>query len=398
MSPISSERANEMLADRVRLKISIIGIGNAGNQLLNEAIKRENIRVFAVNSSQKDLGNAVTNAEIPSFIIGHDAKGAGKSRESAAAFFQQNGAELATAVPAFSSMCDSSDVIIVAGSTAGGTGSGVAPQMVRLLKMMYNNKIIIYVGILPRITDAPKAQQNSIECLNEIQECKVPYLLADLDFYKGIPNNIAYQKIQQYLMDCIDIMGGRYLNHSQYGMIDENDMRVILSEPGYLSMYNLMDITQSQLEKEPMQTQMVKLIKSSPAAERTRNGIINQMGVVLNTPEEMSDITMSSDYTELTNYIGTPISIFENFANVPGATGQMIIILSGQSSPIARINEMNERAKQATGLAQTDYDFRSMIDGFNTKDHRTNVDLTGETQEKSEDAKKAAALSFFNKS
>lgn len=398
MSPISSERANEMLADRVRLKISIIGIGNAGNQLLNEAIKRENIRVFAVNSSQKDLGNAVTNAEIPSFIIGHDAKGAGKSRESAAAFFQQNGAELATAVPAFSSMCDSSDVIIVAGSTAGGTGSGVAPQMVRLLKMMYNNKIIIYVGILPRITDAPKAQQNSIECLNEIQECKVPYLLADLDFYKGIPNNIAYQKIQQYLMDCIDIMGGRYLNHSQYGMIDENDMRVILSEPGYLSMYNLMDITQSQLEKEPMQTQMVKLIKSSPAAERTRNGIINQMGVVLNTPEEMSDITMSSDYTELTNYIGTPISIFENFANVPGATGQMIIILSGQSSPIARINEMNERAKQATGLAQTDYDFRSMIDGFNTKDHRTNVDLTGETQEKSEDAKKAAVLSFFNKS
>lgn len=397
MSPISSERANEMLADRVRLKISIIGIGNAGNQLLNEAIKRENIRVFAVNSSQKDLGNAVTNAEIPSFIIGHDAKGAGKSRESAAAFFQQNGAELATAVPAFSNMCDSSDVIIVAGSTAGGTGSGVAPQMIRLLQMMYNNKIIIYVGILPRITDAPKAQQNSIECLNEIQECKVPYLLADLDFYKGIPNNVAYQKIQQYLMDCIDIIGGRFLNHSQYGMIDENDMRVILSEPGYLSMYNLMDITQSQLEKESMQAQMMKLIKVSPAVERTRNGIINQMGVVLNTPEEMSDITMSSDYTELTDYIGTPISIFENFANVTGATGQMILILSGQSSPIARINEMNERAKQATGLAQTDYDFKNMIEGFNTKDHKTNIDLTGETQEKNEDAKRAAALSFFKK-
>lgn len=397
MSPISSERANEMLADRVRLKISIIGIGNAGNQLLNEAIKRENIRVFAVNSSQKDLGNAVTNAEIPSFIIGHDAKGAGKSRESAAAFFQQNGAELATVVPAFSNMCDSSDVIIVAGSTAGGTGSGVAPQMIRLLQMMYNNKIIIYVGILPRITDAPKAQQNSIECLNEIQECKVPYLLADLDFYKGIPNNVAYQKIQQYLMDCIDIMGGRFLNHSQYGMIDENDMRVILSEPGYLSMYNLMDITQSQLEKESMQAQMVKLIKASPAVERTRNGIINQMGVVLNTPEEMSDITMSSDYTELTDYIGIPISIFENFANVTGATGQMILILSGQSSPIARINEMNERAKQATGLAQTDYDFKNMIEGFNTKDHKTNIDLTGETQEKNEDAKRAAALSFFKK-
>lgn len=397
MNQITNEGAKQMLADRVRLKISIIGIGNAGNQLLNEAIKRDNVRVFAVNSSQKDLSNAVTNAEIASFIIGHDAKGAGKSRESAAAFFQQNGAELVTAVPMFTNMCDESDVIIVAGSTAGGTGSGVAPQMIKLLQMMYNNKIIIYVGILPRITDAPKAQQNSIECLKEIQECKVPYLLADLDYYKGIPNNVAYQQIQQYLMGCIDIMGGRYLNHSQYGMIDENDMRVILSEPGYLSMYNLKDITQSQLEKESMQSQMVKLIKSSPAAERTRNGIINQMGVVLNTPEEMSDVTMSSDYTELTDYIGTPISIFENFANVPGATGQMIIILSGQSSPIARINEMNTRAQQATGLAQTDYDFGEMIEGFNTKNHKTTIDLTGETQEKNEDAKRAAALSFFKK-
>ena len=397
MNQITNEGAKQMLADRVRLKISIIGIGNAGNQLLNEAIKRDNVRVFAVNSSQKDLSNAVTNAEIASFIIGHDAKGAGKSRESAAAFFQQNGAELVTAVPMFTNMCDESDVIIVAGSTAGGTGSGVAPQMIKLLQMMYNNKIIIYVGILPRITDAPKAQQNSIECLKEIQECKVPYLLADLDYYKGIPNNVAYQQIQQYLMGCIDIMGGRYLNHSQYGMIDENDMRVILSEPGYLSMYNLKDITQSQLEKESMQSQMVKLIKSSPAAERTRNGIINQMGVVLNTPEEMSDVTMSSDYTELTDYIGTPISIFENFANVPGATGQMIIILSGQSSPIARINEMNTRAQQATGLAQTDYDFGEMIEGFNTKSHKTTIDLTGETQEKNEDAKRAAALSFFKK-
>ena len=393
MDELTNQKASELLKDRVRLRISIIGIGNAGNQLLNEAVKRDNIRVFAVNSSQKDLDNAVTNKTIDSFIIGHDAKGAGKSRESAASFFQQNGVELATAVPAFSNMCDESDIIIVASSTAGGTGSGVAPEMIRLLQMMYNNKIIIYVGILPRLTDAPKAQQNAISCLNEIQERKVPYFLADLEYYKGIPNHVAYQKIQQYIMECIDVMGGRFLN----GMIDENDMRVILSEPGYLSMYNLQGVTQSQLEKESMQSMMTKLIKSSPAAERTRNGIIRQMGVVLNMPEEMTDVTMSSDYTELTNYIGTPVSIFENFATIPGATGQMIVILSGQSSPVGRVTDMNQRAQEATGLSQTDYNFKEMVAGFAANSHAPNIDLTGESREKDEDAKKAAALSFFKK-
>ena len=391
---LDSDAVDNILKDRVKLKISIIGIGNAGNQLLNEAIKREDVRVFAINSSRKDLDNAVTNKSIASFIIGKDAKGAGKSRESAAAFFKQTGLELATAVPAFSNMCSASDIIIVAGSTAGGTGSGIAPEMIKLLQAMYKNKIIIYVGILPRLTDAPKAQQNTIACLSEIQETKVPYLLGDLEYYKGIPNNIAYKQIQEYLMNCIDIMGGKYLNQSTYGMIDENDMRVILSEPGYLSMYNVSGVTQSALENKTLQKMMIERIKSSPAIERTRNGIIKQMGVILNIPPEMMDVSMSSDYTELTNYIGMPISIFENFANVEGATGQMIIILSGQSSPFARINSIAERAKE-DNTKPVDYNFSEMLSEINKTKHSLNIDLTGEVKESTEEDAMNAALNFF---
>ena len=41
---LDSDAVDNILKDRVKLKISIIGIGNAGNQLLNEAIKREDVR------------------------------------------------------------------------------------------------------------------------------------------------------------------------------------------------------------------------------------------------------------------------------------------------------------------------------------------------------------------
>lgn len=391
---LNQEAVNAIIKERIPLKISIIGVGNAGNQLLNEAVKRDNVQVFAINSSEKDLDNAVTAKAIPSFIIGREGKGAGKDRANGVELFMQNGEDLATKVPAFAEVCSKSDIIIVAGSTAGGTGSGVAPQLIQLLQAMYRNKIIMYVGILPRMTDAPLAQRNAVECIQEVQKCNVPYMLADLEYYKGIPNHEAYQQIQTYLMNMIDIMGGKGLNRSMYGMIDENDMRVILSEPGYLSMYDLNGVTQTQLDKSSLQAMMVELIKHSPAAERTRNGVIRQMGVILNVPGEMDDASMSSDYTELTNYIGTPLSIFENFANVPTATGQMIIILSGQSTPIGRIQTMSEKAKLVGN--EIDYDLSQLTNGFAAK-HSSGVDLSGESKENDTAAQQAAAQSFFNR-
>ena len=391
---LNQDAVNAIIKDRIPLKISIIGVGNAGNQLLNEAVKRDNVRVFAINSSGKDLDNAVTDKSIPSFIIGREAKGAGKDRANGVELFMQNGEDLATQVPTFQDVCDRGDIIIVAGSTAGGTGSGVAPKLIQLLQSMYRNKIIMYIGILPRMTDAPLAQRNAVECVQEIQDLKVPYMLADLEYYQGVPNHEAYQDIQKYIMNMVDIMGGKGLNHSMYGMIDENDMRVILSEPGYLSMYDLQGVTQTQLDKSSLQSMMVNLIKHSPAAERMRNGVIRQMGVILNVPGELSDASMSSDYTELTNYIGTPISIFENFANVPTATAQMIIILSGQSTPIGRLQAMGEKAKQVS--TEIDYNLKDLVNGFSAK-RASNIDLSGESKENDAEAQKAAAMSFFHK-
>ena len=141
---------------------------------------------------------------------------------------------------------------------------------------------------------------------------------------------------------------------------------------------------------------MIDLIKNSPAAERTKDGFIRQMGVVLNVPAEISDVTLSSDYTELTNYIGTPMTTFENFANVGGASAQMILILSGQSSPVARVQLMYEQAQKAT-VERKDYGFGNMAAEFQAYDHPANIDLTGSAPKKSAEDSRAAALSFFSK-
>ena len=388
------ERVNEMIENRAALQISLIGVGNAGNQLLNEAIKHD-IDVFAINSSYADLNNCVVDKNIKSFIIGKEARGAGKNRKVALSFMKDNGLELMTAVPIFTEMCERSDVIIVAGSTAGGTGSGVCPSLVALLKQQYPTKIIIYCGILPRLTDSVKAQENSIACLSEVTELNVPYILADLEFYQGIPNDTAYRDIQLYIIDCINSIRGKYLNKSSFGMIDENDMRTVIAEPGYLSIYNLNKVSQTQLDKESMQQMMIKKIKNSPATEIMRDGIVHQMAAIINMPSDMTDSSKASDYEELISYIGRPLTIFENYAITEGATGQMLIILSGQTTPYTRISKMSEIVAEYNEKAnkQKKLNLGDLLSA-NLKDEIPDF-LKGNTK-KDVDEKKNQLADFFN--
>ena len=163
---MENERIAEMLENRTALQISLIGVGNAGNQLLNEAIKHD-IEVYAINSSLKDLQDSIVDKNIRSFIIGNQARGTGKNRQVAKEFLKVNGLELMTEVTTFIEMCERSDAIIVAAATGGGTGSGTSPIFVDILKRQFPNKIIIFCGILPRLSDV-QAQENSVECIKEI--------------------------------------------------------------------------------------------------------------------------------------------------------------------------------------------------------------------------------------
>lgn len=62
------------------LDVSVIGIGNCGSQIAALAMKKLNVPVLAINSSERDL--QTLPGDVPSFMIG-DAKGAGKERAAA---------------------------------------------------------------------------------------------------------------------------------------------------------------------------------------------------------------------------------------------------------------------------------------------------------------------------
>ena len=381
----------DALKEKVKLKCTICGVGNAGSQFVDAAYKAGFRNVFCINSSSKDMDNDVLNANIPCFLVGSDGRGAGMNRNAAKELFKMNYRHLFENQK-FVQYCEESDVIVIGTSCSGGTGSGISPIVVKAVKQMYPNKIVMFYGILPRLTSSDVELSNAMECVAEIEELNksglgIPYMLADLNYYEGISNEVAFVKVVEKMATDIKVIAGDYLNYSKYRMIDENDMKVIISPSGYLSIYKIDNITQQMVDKESIQSMLIKQIKNSPAVEIARDGLVDQMAFIYSVPEDMGDSAKSGDYAEINNYVGRPLGIFENYAIVRGGTAQVILIVSGQSYPVGKMTTINEIIRSGAEARRQKIEARKTADSSFNSTYKflqdssvSNVDLTGKSK------------------
>lgn len=381
----------DALKEKVKLKCTVCGVGNAGSQFVDAAYKAGFRNVFCINSSSKDMDNDVLNANIPCFLVGSDGRGAGMNRNAAKELFKMNYRHLFENQK-FVQYCEESDVIVIGTSCSGGTGSGISPIVVKAVKQMYPNKIVMFYGILPRLTSSDVELSNAMECVAEIEELNksglgIPYMLADLNYYEGISNEVAFVKVVEKMATDIKVIAGDYLNYSKYRMIDENDMKVIISPSGYLSIYKIDNITQQMVDKESIQSMLIKQIKNSPAVEIARDGLVDQMAFIYSVPEDMGDSAKSGDYAEINNYVGRPLGIFENYAIVRGGTAQVILIVSGQSYPVGKMTTINEIIRSGAEARRQKIEARKTADSSLNSTYKflqdssvSNVDLTGKSK------------------
>lgn len=331
----------------VKLKLSVIGVGNAGCQAVQLA-KQHGHNVFAINSSEKDLNDNIVDKSIGAVLIGNK-RGAGKNRTTAKEFLKDELKALFNNEQ-FIEVVEPADVVVVVGSTAGGTGSGVGPLLTNRIQATYPSKVCIFFGTLPKHSESAQAQFNALECVNEAshEALKMPYMLADLSKFENDANDVAFSKMTEYVVDCLNILRGDLLVESPFGMIDETDLLTILAEPGYMSIYHLKDLTQKKLEGKSTQGMLIDEIKNSPATMIQKDGIVHKMGIMINTPEQVDDPCKAGNFSELQEFVGFPLDTFSNYAVAQTPKGEVALIMSGLSKPVDRMSECTQIAKRFT--------------------------------------------------
>ncbi len=340
------------LMENVKLRMSVIGVGNAGCQACVKLVK-DGHNVFVINSSQKDLDDRIVDKAIPSYIIGN-CRGAGRNRDTAKIFLKTE-LEKLFSTEAFSKMIQDSDIIVVVASTAGGTGSGCGPLLVNRIQTMFPNKTAIFFGVLPKFSESAQAQFNALECMKEVSNDKypMPYMIADLHAYENDPSDVAYDKIATYITDCLNVIRGDYMVESPFGMIDENDLLTIINENGYMVINHIQGIQQKDLEQHTVQSMLIEQIKKGTAARFQKDKVVRKAGIIINTPEQADDPCKAGNYEELEEYIGYPLDVFTNYSICDKPKGNAALIMAGMSKPIDRLSECSQIAEKAAAVLKS---------------------------------------------
>jgi len=383
------------MKENVRLKAFVIGVGNAGNQVVAHCY-REGMTVWAINSSERDMDDLLMDDTIPCFVVGHEGRGSGKNIKKGVALWKENGRTLFQS-PEFMQRCQDSDIIVVTSSTGGGTGPSVSPEICRVLKRMFDKKIIIYHGITPKNSDSNMAFSNTTYCLNEIKKLEIPYLLTDLDRFANLPNDKAFQMADAHVAKCLKAITGLYLKMSSSQMIDENDLKSIIQEPGYMAAYFVENITSGTLEKKSMQAMLIDQIKKGPAVMIQKDGISMQMGSIINCPDDLDEVTRTGDYSEIFEFLGhrPKNGIYENYGVSNGTSGEFVVILSGMTYPINRLEEYTNTIKEQDEWLKKQKEIDTTADAALVQSMVNNADTKLEADTKASESEIKAALDEF---
>lgn len=199
-------------------KITWIGLGQAGGNVAQIAEVKYGYSTICINTSKEDL-SSLKNIKYPIWI--ENGIGAAKDRKSVIRLMSESIDDVVGKI----NTLVTGDIAVVVFSGAGGTGSGSSSFICRYL--VGQGKIVVPVVILPSNNESAKSHANTYDCLAE---------LSQIDGIGGtflLDNANVEDKFSINNKFVADIDALLSLNHSsQYGNIDEAEIRTLLSCPG----------------------------------------------------------------------------------------------------------------------------------------------------------------------
>lgn len=220
-------------------KMLLIGCGKTGNKLVNEMLKKDNRYTgLFVNTAYNDMANLEKFSEDNAFLFS-GTNGSGRNRNVAQEYVKKQIPSLIDVIGSYPMQ----DVVTIFTSADGGTGSGMTPMLIQLLKMSYTQKKldrkINIVAVIPDYDNDDKvAFENTIEFWNEIMKIKDDCIddIKFIDNSKGKSYADINEKAVTLLNNSYSMNG-----EDEEGDIDDKDAKVFNTEKGFGLVLELSD-------------------------------------------------------------------------------------------------------------------------------------------------------------
>ena len=302
--------------------VLFLGLGNCGCKQAKVFYEMGYKAMFA-NGSEQDLKIL---GSVPNIYRLKGFDGFGGHRERALDCLAENG----EFVEALQNVEEK--IVFVLHSTAGSTGSGIAPYGEEVLTENRDEegnpeKIVCPVPTLPSFDEPIGKKKSAYKAMLDIQETRE---VLGATFF--INNNVAkdYDRINGNFAKMLD----SFLTNDSYGRLnnfDESEKIEMLRQPGAA----VLGLFGKEHDKAFM---LERLTKNGIFAPIESNKICGDIAVV-HCGVDDSDITVEDVIAEF----GKPFNIFEGYNNGTST----LICVNGLDYPVAHIKQLGELAQQA---------------------------------------------------
>lgn len=354
------------------LNVSIIGVGNCGNQVAALAYERLHIPVIAINSSEKDLETVPSS--IPRVLlkkIDGTSEGAGKDRklakeymrDSAVAFFEKS---------EYTDIIDTSDIVFIVSSTGGGTGSGIVPVFSNILDQTYKgNKKIITVGVLPSESESLDAHVNTFQYLTELKNVLVgqTYMLYDNEKASSMPSYKAMEFINNEIVNDINVLRCFFNYTTKYDSIDSQDMMRILECAGRVMVTRLDNFKDKDCDTVTIEQLLIDKMKKNAHVEGQRDKRVNETGLIVNLSNYLLE-DFDTQLKSVKEFIGEPNHGYTHlYINAERSDpNNVFLIMSGLTFIHDKCDKIKDRIEEIEER-QKSYEQQSALDEFNIDDY-----------------------------
>lgn len=353
------------------LRFQVIGCGAAGNKATinlveSEVLNKDKFSYLLINSTSKDIP---ANYREKALIFGKSLGGCGKERDIAKDMIihdEDNG------IRALDKMVDPyADVVIVCGSTEGGTGSASVPMISKYISSVLKQPVIacLFFGF----NDDARGMQNSIEVCQELPENVGVISICNSKFLTYTNGNKlkAEELANHQFVSIIRTLSGKSIYEASQN-IDDTDLKKLITTPGYMTVMSA-NITGAkspeQVEKKINDSfiDAKSMDSSSKSAKR--------IGVIFDVKQD----NPNADYQckIFKDLYGTPYELFLHVQHV-GSLETVTCIAAGQKMPIDEVKEIFEEYKRTSSeINKSRDDFFDTLNSFkgNAEDSMFNMGL-----------------------
>lgn len=320
----------------------VIGLGNAGTQVVKLAAKSKllaDTKFYVIDSVANSINmDSITNINVIP-IISDEKSGSGRNRERGRAMFDFHDENHAFDT-LMKDAAEAKSPIIVITSSAGGTGSGSTPALVKKLKDA--DLEVIPIIICPNMSDPDTYHMNTSDLMVELDEAGVKLY----SIFRNAVSGVDYDSINKEIVSLIEIVFGKLYDNTIRDNIDDSDLDSLFQVPGRFLALRVESPDVNTLKKD-----LIRKVMSGYQPAWTPEEAAN---TTFARAYSLTSMFASKDYddvfAELNMRIGNRFEEFKNVADTDnGGICRATVIIAGLPRP--EMKEVSGDFKMANGIA-----------------------------------------------